>query len=97
MPSHHWGLLRSRLDSENLERLAAIDNPRLHAFVADAVELCEPDVVWVSTDSPEDIIPRTSFKNHVGNSLEIKKLGKKHPGRSASDDNSIPHDSHNYG
>ncbi len=55
MPSHHWELLKSRLDSESIERLAAVDNPRLHAFVADAVELCDPDAVWVSTDSPEDI------------------------------------------
>ena len=54
MSSHHWKLLESRLDSENCKKLAAIDNPQLHAFVADAVELCEPDVTWVSTDSAED-------------------------------------------
>ncbi len=55
MSSQPWKLLESRLDSENCRKLAAVDNPQLHAFVADAVELCDPDVVWVSTDSPEDI------------------------------------------
>ena len=33
----------------------AIANPGLHAFIADAVDLCEPETVWVSTDSPEDV------------------------------------------
>ncbi len=55
MASDHLELLKSKLDSESFEKLAAIDNPRLHAFVADAVELCEPDSVWVSTDSAEDM------------------------------------------
>jgi len=32
-----------------------ITNPKLHRFVADAVELCEPDSVFVCTDMPEDI------------------------------------------
>jgi phosphoenolpyruvate carboxykinase (GTP) len=48
-------LLKSRLDSGNYRNLMAIANPPLHAFVADAIELCEPQTVWVSTDSPEDV------------------------------------------
>lgn len=48
-------LLESKMDPTSLKRLAAIDNDRLHAFVADAVELCQPDTVWVSTDSDEDV------------------------------------------
>jgi phosphoenolpyruvate carboxykinase (GTP) len=48
-------LLESRLDDENYRKLMAIASPRLHAFVADAIELCEPKTVWVSTDSPEDV------------------------------------------
>jgi phosphoenolpyruvate carboxykinase (GTP) len=47
--------LASLMDAENYRKLAAIDNARLHAFVRDAIELCEPDHVWVSTDSPEDV------------------------------------------
>jgi phosphoenolpyruvate carboxykinase (GTP) len=55
MPNAHLKSLESKLDAENLRKLAAIDNDRLHAFVADAVELCRPDSVWVSTDSAEDV------------------------------------------
>lgn len=47
--------LKTKMDERNYELLAAIDNERLHAFVADAIQLCEPDSVWVSTDSPEDV------------------------------------------
>lgn len=47
--------LQSNLDGENLRKLLAIENERLHAFIADAIELCQPERVWVSTDSPEDV------------------------------------------
>jgi phosphoenolpyruvate carboxykinase (GTP) len=48
-------LLRTALDAENYRRLESLRNPALEAFVADAVALCEPESVWVSTDAPEDI------------------------------------------
>jgi len=48
-------LLKARLDSESCEKLLACDNPKLHAFVADAVELATPDSVFVCTDAPEDV------------------------------------------
>ncbi|MDH7599693.1 MAG: phosphoenolpyruvate carboxykinase domain-containing protein, partial [Sedimentisphaerales bacterium] len=48
-------ILRSRLDDADYRHLMAIRNQRLHAFIADAVALCEPARVWVSTDSPEDV------------------------------------------
>jgi len=47
--------LKKRLDSKNFDRLMAIDNAKMHAFVADAVELCNPESVAVFTDSPQDI------------------------------------------
>lgn len=46
--------LKAKLDAENFRRLAQIDNERLHAFIADAIDLCKPGRVWVSTDSAED-------------------------------------------
>lgn len=48
-------LLKLRLDDQNYRKLMAIANPQLHALVADVIELCEPETVWVSTDSPEDV------------------------------------------
>ena len=47
-------LLKARLDAEALARLEAVRSDRLWAFVADAVDLCDPASVWVSTDSAED-------------------------------------------
>lgn len=51
----HLKLLQDKMDEGNYWKLAAIDNEHLHAFVVDAIELCQPDAVWVSTDAAEDI------------------------------------------
>jgi phosphoenolpyruvate carboxykinase (GTP) len=48
-------VLRNHLDKDNFSALAAIANKELHAFIADAIELCEPKSVWVCTDSAEDL------------------------------------------
>ena len=48
--------LRNHLSEDGYEKLMAIDNAKLHALVADAIELCEPESVWVSTDSDEDVL-----------------------------------------
>jgi len=53
MAKDHPRSLRDRLAPEDYARLMALENPRLHQFVADAVELCEPDAVLVFDDSPE--------------------------------------------
>lgn len=47
-------LLRQKMDDKSYDKLMAIKNQRLHALVSDAVALCEPDTVWVSSDSEED-------------------------------------------
>ncbi len=48
-------LLRQRLTGESYERLMALNLPHVHAFVADAVALCNPRDVFVSASTPEDI------------------------------------------
>jgi len=48
-------LLKGKLTAENYKRLIALDNPKLHEFIADAIELCKPASVFVSTGSAEDI------------------------------------------
>jgi len=45
--------LKSKMDGENFRRLAALENEKLNAFIADAIELCRPDEVFVSDDSDE--------------------------------------------
>ncbi|MDD5556706.1 MAG: phosphoenolpyruvate carboxykinase (GTP) [bacterium] len=46
-------ILKARLEEADYGRLAAVANPALHRFVADAVELCEPAAVFVADDSEE--------------------------------------------
>ncbi len=47
-------LLKEKLTTENYNRLTALDNPKMHDFVADAIELAGPASVFVCTDSEED-------------------------------------------
>ncbi len=48
-------ILGSRLNDANLEKLLTLENPKLHRFVAEAIERCEPDSVFVCTDDPDDV------------------------------------------
>ena len=47
--------LSEKLNDGSREKLAALANPKLHGFIADAVELCRPGSVFVCSDSAEDI------------------------------------------
>ena len=53
--SESQDILQAKLDKENLEKLMALNNAKLNAFVADAIELTEPDKVIVFTDADEDM------------------------------------------
>ncbi|WP_297552672.1 phosphoenolpyruvate carboxykinase (GTP) [Thermococcus sp.] len=46
--------LRKLLPEEQFEKVKAIDNPELHAFLAEWIEWLEPGKVFVCTDSEED-------------------------------------------
>jgi phosphoenolpyruvate carboxykinase (GTP) len=48
-------VLEKRLSPESLKRLLALDNPKLHKFIAGAIELANPESVFVCTDSDADI------------------------------------------
>jgi phosphoenolpyruvate carboxykinase (GTP) len=47
-------LLKKRLTATNYDRLMALANPKMHEFVADAIELTGPESVYVSISSAED-------------------------------------------
>lgn len=68
------GILKERLGKEGYQKLMGIDNPRLHEFVAKYVELCNPDKVFVSTDSPEDIryIRESAIRNREEKKLAVE-------------------------
>ncbi len=46
--------LKERLPREHFQKLAKINNPKLHEFIAKYVELCNPSKIYVCDDSPED-------------------------------------------
>jgi phosphoenolpyruvate carboxykinase (GTP) len=47
--------LKAKLDPAGYASLLALNNQRLFDFIADAAELCEPAVVWISTDAEKDV------------------------------------------
>jgi len=55
MPESYETTLRAKLPGENLQKLMALKHPELHRFVADTIKLCQPDSVFVCSDSREDI------------------------------------------
>jgi len=54
MPNDYIDILQDKLDEQNYAKLAALENPKLHRFVADFIRLCRPETVSVATDEPED-------------------------------------------
>jgi len=48
-------VLKSKMSEDNYRKFMALDNERLHAFVADAIELTGPESVFVCTDDEADI------------------------------------------
>lgn len=75
MADSHLKLLESKLDARNYQRLTAINNERLYAFVADAIELGKPKGVWVSTDSPEDIEYNRDMAIKLGEEKPLRTPG----------------------
>jgi len=49
-------ILRAKLTDDNYEKLMALPNPTLHRFVAEAIQLCRPDSVYVCADSEDDAV-----------------------------------------
>ena len=48
-------LLKENLTTQDYDKLLALNNPKLNAFIAEAIELARPQSVYVCTDSPDDI------------------------------------------
>ena len=47
-------VFQKKLDAENLDKLAPIQNPEVLKKIANAIALCEPDSVFIDTGSEED-------------------------------------------
>jgi len=55
MQEKYVRLLQDKLKDVHYQKLMQIANPRMHEFVADAIELCGPASVFVCTNAPDDI------------------------------------------
>ena len=66
-------LLKEKLTTENYDKLTALNNPKMHAFIADAIELTDPASVFVCTDLPADIayIKELAIRNGEEGPLNI--------------------------
>jgi phosphoenolpyruvate carboxykinase (GTP) len=68
-------LLKERLTAEHYNRLIGLDNPKIHRFVADSIKLCNPDSVFVMTDSDEDIAYIRDMAVQSGEERPLKTAG----------------------
>lgn len=48
-------ILNSKLSEDDYQKLAAIANPKVQQFIAESCKLCEPDKIFICSDSAEDI------------------------------------------
>ncbi|GAB4370584.1 MAG: hypothetical protein Kow0042_12900 [Calditrichia bacterium] len=55
MSDNTVGFLKQRLGEENFRKLMDLDNPQLNQFIAEYVQLCNPDKIYLCTDAPEDL------------------------------------------
>jgi phosphoenolpyruvate carboxykinase (GTP) len=48
-------MVKDKFIGEGYEKLLKINNPKLHEFIVKFVELCNPDKIFVCSDTPEDV------------------------------------------
>jgi len=75
MKKDYAEILKGKMDGESFAKLDALDNEALHAFVADAVKLCDPDSVKVCDDSPEDIAYIRNRSVETGEEIRLAMEG----------------------
>jgi phosphoenolpyruvate carboxykinase (GTP) len=68
-------ILKEKVTGIHLDRLTAIDNEKLHSFIADAIELTNSDSVYVCTDSPEDIAYVREMAVKSGEEISLNTKG----------------------
>lgn len=54
MAIDHQSILKKRLGEAGMQKLSKIDNVKLHEFIAEYLDLCNPDKVFVCSDTESD-------------------------------------------
>ena len=47
--------LRNQLSLKDFQKIMRLDNPLINEFIANSIEICNPEKIFVGTDSLEDI------------------------------------------
>lgn len=68
-------LLKNKCDQENFEKLSQLNNPDLMNFIAEHVELCNPDSIFVRADSLDDINYIRNRSRELGEEVTLKTEG----------------------
>ena len=66
-------LLKQRIDADNCKKLLALENPKLHEFIADAIELTNPDSFFIydGSDVGTDYIRKLAIELGEESPLDI--------------------------
>lgn len=75
MQNEYVGFVQDRLSNTQCQRLMEISIPKVHQFVADSIELCNPDSVFVMTDSGRDITYVRDMAAKTGEERPLKTAG----------------------
>ncbi|HEX9863123.1 MAG TPA: phosphoenolpyruvate carboxykinase (GTP) [Candidatus Bathyarchaeia archaeon] len=67
-------VLRPKLSQVNYEKLSAINHPIVHEFIAKANDLCNPENIFICSDSAEDIAHIRNQAIATGEEKAIMKL-----------------------
>jgi phosphoenolpyruvate carboxykinase (GTP) len=68
-------LLKSKLAKENFDKLMALGNPKLHRFIAEAVELTKPASVFVCSDTKAEFDYIRQKAVETGEEKQLKTPG----------------------
>jgi phosphoenolpyruvate carboxykinase (GTP) len=52
---NYLAALQAKTSQENYDRLSAIDNPEVHRAVYESAELCNPDTIFICSDTPDEV------------------------------------------
>lgn len=75
MQKDHEKILKNALDRAEFEKLSQLPNRKLHAFVAQAVDLCRPEKVFVCTDESEDLAKLRTLAIELGEEMPLETPG----------------------
>ncbi len=48
-------ILGTRISQDDYQKLCAIDNSKIHQIIAEAAELCNPDRIFICSDTPDEV------------------------------------------